>query len=71
MSIEIPKYTPSKPEPVPVRKEDPVARSMAKPDACAKPGTFKSSPSKGVRVRVMNDRVKIRRKRDRRDVTFY
>lgn len=53
-------------------QEDPVARSIAKPDAFAKPGTL----SKPVRIRLLsNDKsVKIRRKRknhDRRDVAFY
>lgn len=66
--IEIPNY------PLPLKqKEDPVARSIAKPDACAKPCTMSS---KGVRVRVNTGKsdVKIRKKKrmwDKRDVTFY
>lgn len=62
---EIPTY--------PKPKEDPVARSLARPDACAKPATM----GKGsVRIRPMADsqKVKIRRKKkkhDPRDVHFY
>lgn len=64
---EIPNYPLSRKQ-----KEDPVARSIAKPDACAKPCTM----SKGVRVRVNTGKsdIKIRKKRrnwDKRDVTFY
>lgn len=50
---------------------DPVARSLAKPDACAKPATM----GKGVRVRVMSGdksmKRRKRRKNDPRDVKFY
>lgn len=57
---------------VPLKKTDPVARSMAKPDACAKPCNINAS--RGVRVRVNMGKVNIRRKKrnhDPRDVTFY
>lgn len=69
MSVEFPKYPPLKPEPVPIKKEDPVARSLAKPDACAKPATF----AKGVRVRPMSGdkSLKRRKRKDPRDVQFY
>lgn len=64
---EIPQYV------VPQKKpEDPVARSIAKPDAFAKPATMGHSK---VRVRLTSpDKVKIRKKKkhhDKRDVTFY
>lgn len=69
-TIPIPNYPRPKAEAVEV-KLDPVARSMAKPDACAKPCTTKPANSR-VRVRVNNDRVRVRRKkRDKRDVQFY
>lgn len=62
--IEIPKYPPD--------NKDVVARSIARPDACAKPFTM----NKGVRVRVNLSKsdVKIRKKKrghDKRDVQFY
>lgn len=66
---EIPNY----PRPDQAKRVDPVARSMAKPDACAKPCTI----GKGVRVRVnlKGDKTlrRSRRKRphDKRDVAFY
>ena len=71
MTAIIPTYPPLKKEPVPV-KQDPVARSMARPDACAKPCTM----NKGVRVRVTagDKSLKPRKKKrnnDPRDVTFY
>ncbi len=80
MNIEIPNY----PQPekqkvtnglklnVPVKPTDPVARSLAKPDACMKPATFVNQNSK-VRVRPMfNGKRQGRRKgRDYRDVKFY
>lgn len=52
---------------------DPVKRSMAKPDACAKPGTLGNAK---VRVRVLSGDKSLksrrkRRKKDRRDVQFY
>lgn len=64
---EIPKY------PQPQKKEDPVARSMARPDACAKPATLGTSR---VRIRVSTgDRSLLPRKKkrhhDKRDVFFY
>lgn len=50
---------------------DPVARSMSKPDACAKPCTM----GKPVRVRVTQGDKSLKRKkkypRDKRDVVFY
>lgn len=64
---EIPQY------PAPDRKrEDPVARSMSKADACAKPCTMGNT--KGVRIRPMLGDKSLRRKRkkhDPRDVKFY
>lgn len=62
----------SKPKVVPIIV-DPVARSMAKPDACAKPGVMGRS---SVRVRAMAatkaPRVRMRRrKHDYRDVQYY
>lgn len=56
----------------PLKKpDDPVSRSMAKPDACAKPASLGK-----VRVRVSTGDKSLRRKkkrnpRDKRDVTFY
>lgn len=69
-TIPIPQYPPQKKEPVEI-KQDAVARSMARPDACAKPATM-GSP-KGVRIRVnMSKSPKPRkRKKDYRDVNFY
>lgn len=67
---EIPKYPPlTAVKRIPV--EDPVARSLAKPDACAKPATMGK-----VRVRVTqgDKSLKRRRKRgphDKREVHFY
>lgn len=58
----------------PLKKEDPVARQMAKPDACAKPCSMGGAKSVRVRPMNMSDKVKIRKKRkhwDRRDVAFY
>lgn len=66
---EIPMYPPDK-QPV-IRKNgpvDPVARSIAKRDAFAKPASF---PGKGVRVRPMNFKAQRKKKKDPRDVTFY
>lgn len=64
---EIPQYVVPQKKPV-----DPVARSIAKPDAFAKPATMSGSK---VRVRLTSpDKVKIRKKKrnwDKRDVTFY
>lgn len=52
------------------KKEDPVARSLARPDACAKPATMGK-----VRVRVTQGDKSLKRKKkrrnDKRDVTFY
>lgn len=68
---EIPKYPPVQPlKKIPV--EDPVARSLARPDACAKPATMGSK----VRVRVTQGDKSLKRKkkrgaRDKRDVNFY
>lgn len=50
---------------------DPVARSIARPDACAKPATLGK-----VRVRVTQGGKSLKRKKkrnplDKRDVTFY
>jgi len=63
-----------KPEEVPI-KQDPVQRSLAKPDACAKPCTIgKTAANKGVRIRVTNQRPPGRpkkKKRDPRDVKFW
>lgn len=63
---------PEQSKPVPVLV-DPVARSLAKPDACAKPGTMGKS---SVRVRALaatkSPRVRMRRrKHDYRDVQYY
>lgn len=72
MIVDIPKYTEPKPENIPV-KVDPVARSLERPDACAKPATI-GKPKAGVRVRVTNQRLPGRprkRKRDYRDVKFF
>lgn len=66
---EIPNYPPTQPlKRIPV---DPVARSLAKPDACSKPATMGK-----VRVRVTQGDKSLRRKRkhghpDKRDVHFY
>lgn len=50
---------------------DPVARSLSKPDACAKPCTM----GKPVRIRVNQSNKSLKRKkkypRDKRDVLFY
>lgn len=50
---------------------DPVARSLSKPDACAKPCTM----GKPVRIRVNQSNKSPKRKkkypRDKRDVLFY
>lgn len=52
------------------KKEDPVARSLARADACAKPATMGK-----VRVRVTQGDKSLKRKKkrrnDKRDVTFY
>lgn len=67
MSVEIPHY-PKPPEPV----TDAVVRSIAKPDAFAKPGVV-GNPGRGVRIRLTtNKSAKPRkRKKDYRDVNFY
>lgn len=63
---DLPQYPPVK------KPEDPVARSMAKPDACAKPATMGK-----VRVRVaqgdksLKPRKRKRGPHDKRDVRFY
>lgn len=62
---EVPQYPPVK------KPEDPVARSLARPDACAKPATMGK-----VRVRVTQGDKSLKRKRkrgpaDKRDVHFY
>ncbi len=65
---EIPKYPiTKKPE------EDPVARSIARPDAFAKPATMGNVK---VRVRLTSGDKSLKRKKkkhrgDKRDVTFY
>lgn len=69
--IDIPNYPLPEKQDVPV-KQDPVARSIAKPDAFAKPATI----GKGsvTRVRLTNEKPKGRprkRKRDKRDVKFF
>lgn len=65
--IEIPNYPTTA-----TKKEDPVARSMAKPDACAKPGTVGNSK---VRIRVTTGdkslKPRKRKRKDPRDVQFY
>ena len=66
---EIPKYPPPPAKRIPL--EDPVARSLARPDACAKPATLGK-----VRVRVTQGDKSLKRKRkrgpqDKRDVHFY
>ena len=69
-TVEIPKYTPPKKEEVKITV-DPVARSLARPDACAKPATIGKA---GVRVRVTNQRLPgrpKRKKRDYRDVKYF
>lgn len=61
--IDIPKY--------PKPGEDPVKRSMAKNDACAKPATLGNTK---VRVRVTSGDKSLKRKRrkhDPRDVHFF
>lgn len=65
---EIPTY--AKPE---TKKVDPVQRSIAKPDAFAKPGTLSSPKSVRVRLTMGDKSLKLRRKRkkDYRDVTYY
>lgn len=67
MNAEVPTYPPLK-KLVP---EDPVARSLARPDACAKPCTTNAK----VRVRVSSGDKSLKRKRkrrhDKRDVQFY
>lgn len=67
---EIPHY------PQPKQKEDPVQRSLARPDACAKPCSM--GKGAGVRVRPMSEKqwkkVTFRRKKrkhDYRDVHFF
>lgn len=69
MSVEVPNYTPPKKEEPP---QDPVARSLARPDACAKPAVI--GHPKGVRVRPTNQRLPGRpkkKKRDIRDVKYF
>lgn len=66
---EIQTYSSVKKEPEQV---DPVARSLARPDACAKPATI--GHPKGVRIRPTNHRLPGRpkkRKRDYRDVRYF
>lgn len=66
MNLEIPEY-PN----LPKKKEDPVERSLSRADACAKPATMAGNK---VRVRTMAGDKSLkrkRRKRDKRDVTFY
>lgn len=67
MPVEIPNY----PDPKKKAELDPVARSIAKPDAFAKPATM----GKGVRVRVSSGdkslKPKRKKKHDKRDVQFY
>jgi hypothetical protein len=59
-----------------VKKEEPahvqtaVERSLARPDACAKPGTLGNSKVR-VRVNLSKSPNPRRRKRDYRDVNFY
>lgn len=72
MIVEIPKYPQPNPEPVPIRV-DPIARSIAKPDAFAKPAVV-GHPNTKVRVRLTNQRMPGRpkkRKRDIRDVRYF
>lgn len=66
MIVEIPKYPQPKSEPVPIQV-DPVARSLARPDACAKPAVI-GKHSAPVRVRVTNQRLPGRPKRKKRDI---
>lgn len=76
--IAIPNYPQPKKEDVPIRI-DPVARSLAKPDAFMKPGTIgKVGRGRGTpetRIRLTNEKPKSfrqrRRKRDPRDVHFF
>lgn len=73
MNDDIPNYPQpeAKPEPVPVKILTSVERSLAKPDAFAKPGRVGNVK---VRVRLTNQRQPGRpkkRKRDPRDVRFY
>jgi hypothetical protein len=75
MNIEIPSYPTLKKEPVTLHV-DPVARSIAKPDAFMKPGTIGKPTGRGspsTRIRLTNEK-KIgrprKRKRDYRDVQY-
>ena len=69
-TAEVPNYPPPKKEEPP---QDPVARSLARPDACAKPAVI-GKHTTGVRVRPTNQRMPgrpKRKKRDVRDVKFF
>ncbi len=53
---------------------DPVARSIAKPDAFAKPGTVGRGSNVRVRLTSGDKSIKVRKKKrpyDKRDVHFY
>jgi hypothetical protein len=71
-TIPIPTYPQPKKEVVPV-KVTAVERSIAKPDAFAKPATIGKPANSKVRVRLTNEKPKGRRRRrnDKRDVQFY
>ena len=77
VTLEIPSYPTDTPKEPDIKKNAPVdavARSLARPDAFAKPATIGKSSSKGVRVRLTNQRMPgrpKRKKRDYRDVKFY
>lgn len=58
------------------KKEDPVARSMSKPDCCAKFATIGKPSGSKVMVRVTHGDKSLKRKKkkrpgDKRDVTFW
>lgn len=67
MNPDIPTYQPLK------KPEDPVAKSIAKPTAFAKPGVMTRAKGKGTRFRPLvakNPRPR-KRKKDARYVTYY
>ena len=77
-TVTIPTYPAPKSEPVPIKQQTAVERSIAKPDAFMKPcsvGKAAARTGRGTpetRIRMTNPNPKQRkRKRDPRDVKFY
>jgi hypothetical protein len=75
IKVEVPNNPIKEPTAIPINSA--VARSLAKPDAFAKPGTVgkhSAAPNTKVRVRLTNQRARGRprtRKRDPRNVHFF